>query len=42
MAGLVDLVRQGELKAGENVVFIHTGGAQALAGYRSLFGRGEI
>ena len=41
MAGLIDLVRQGEFKAGENVVFIHTGGAQALFGYRSLFGKRE-
>ena len=37
MAGLIDLIRQGEFDAGENVVFIHTGGAQALFGYRSLF-----
>jgi L-cysteate sulfo-lyase len=39
MAGLIDLVRKGEFKTGENIVFIHTGGAQALFGYRSLFGK---
>ena len=39
MAGLIDLVRQGFYRRGENIVFIHTGGAQALAGYRSLFGQ---
>jgi len=36
-AGLIDLVRQGHFKKGENVVFVHTGGAQALFGYRSAF-----
>ncbi|WP_084332610.1 pyridoxal-phosphate dependent enzyme [Marinobacterium jannaschii] len=36
-AGLVDLVRQGHFKAGENVVFVHTGGSQALFGYREAF-----
>ena len=30
MAGLVDLVRKGHFKAGENVVFFHTGGTPAL------------
>lgn len=39
MAGLIDLVRQGFYRPGENIVFIHTGGAQALSGYRSLFGQ---
>ena len=39
MAGLIDLVRQGFYRRGENIVFIHTGGAQALSGYRSLFGQ---
>lgn len=37
MAGLIDLVRQGQFKAGENIVFLHTGGSQALFGYRSTF-----
>lgn len=36
-AGLVDLVRQGHFKQGENVVFVHTGGSQALFGYREAF-----
>jgi L-cysteate sulfo-lyase len=36
-AGLIDLVRKGEFKKGQNVVFLHTGGAQALFGYRSAF-----
>ncbi len=39
MAGLIDLVRQGFYRRDENIVFIHTGGAQALSGYRSLFGQ---
>ena len=38
MAGLIDLVRKGHFTMGERIVFIHTGGAQALPGYRSLFG----
>jgi len=38
MAGLIDLIRTGRFKKGQNVVFIHTGGAQALPAYRSLFG----
>ncbi len=37
MAGLIDLVRKGQFKAGDNIVFIHTGGAQALFGYRDAF-----
>lgn len=36
-AGLIDLVRKGEFKKGENIVFVHTGGAQALFGYRRSF-----
>ena len=38
MAGLINMARQGHFKGGERIVFIHTGGAQALPGYRSLFG----
>ena len=38
MAGLIDLIRKGQFKKGENVVFIHTGGAQALFGYRQALG----
>ncbi len=37
MAGLIDLVRKGHFKKGENVVFIHTGGAVGLFGYRQAF-----
>ena len=42
MAGLIDQVRQGAFQTGENVVFIHTGGAQALFGYRDLFSKGGV
>lgn len=37
MAGLIDLVRKGEIGKGETVVFIHTGGAVGLYGYQSYF-----
>lgn len=37
MAGLIDLIRQGYFHADENIVFIHTGGAAGLFGYRQLF-----
>ncbi|TAL87930.1 MAG: D-cysteine desulfhydrase [Candidimonas sp.] len=37
MAGLIDLVRKGHFKKGENVVFIHTGGSVGLFGYRTVF-----
>lgn len=37
MAGLIDLIRTGHFKKDENVVFIHTGGAVGLFGYRSAF-----
>jgi L-cysteate sulfo-lyase len=37
MAGLVDLVRRGRFGKGENVLFIHTGGAVALFGYLAAF-----
>ena len=37
MAGLIDLVRKGHFKAEENIVFVHTGGAQGLFGYRKTF-----
>ncbi|MDX2421704.1 MAG: D-cysteine desulfhydrase [Amphritea sp.] len=36
-AGLIDLVRQGEFGKDENIVFLHTGGSQALFGYREAF-----
>ena len=35
--GLIDLISKGHFKAGENIVFLHTGGAAALHGYRSAF-----
>ncbi len=38
MAGLIDLVRRGELRRGQNVVFLHTGGAVGLFGYGHAFG----
>ena len=37
MAGLIDLCRKGRFKKGENVVFLHTGGAVALYGYLDVF-----
>ncbi|MFQ5706797.1 MAG: D-cysteine desulfhydrase family protein [bacterium] len=37
MRGLVDQIRQGHFKAGENVLFIHTGGIFGLFPKRSLF-----
>ncbi|MEM6301816.1 MAG: D-cysteine desulfhydrase [Pseudomonadota bacterium] len=36
-AGLIDLVRQGAFGTDENIVFLHTGGSQALFAYRSDF-----
>jgi L-cysteate sulfo-lyase len=39
-AGLIDLVRTGRFAAQDNILFIHTGGAQALPGYRDAFGFG--
>lgn len=36
-AGLIGLIRQGRFKAGEKVVFLHTGGAPALYAYQPLF-----
>jgi D-cysteine desulfhydrase len=35
-AGLIDLVRQGRFAAGENVLFVHTGGSPALYAYQSV------
>lgn len=35
-AGLIDLIRRGHFKPGENIVFVHTGGAAGLFGYRSV------
>lgn len=36
-AGLIDLVRKGHFGKDDNVVFLHTGGAAALFGYRDSF-----
>ena len=38
MDGLIDLVRRGQFTRGQNVVFLHTGGAAGLFGYRGAFG----
>ncbi|MBS0452512.1 MAG: D-cysteine desulfhydrase [Proteobacteria bacterium] len=37
MAGLIDLIRKKHFKKGQNVVFLHTGGAVGLFGYRQAF-----
>lgn len=37
MAGLIARIRRGEYAPGQNIIFIHTGGAQALSGYRWMF-----
>jgi L-cysteate sulfo-lyase len=37
MAGLIDLIRTGEIRRNETVVFLHTGGAVGLFGYTSAF-----
>jgi len=37
MAGLVDMCRKGDLKKGDRVCFIHTGGVPALFAYRNSF-----
>lgn len=36
-AGLVDLIRKGHFKQGENVVFLHTGGSVSLFAYPGIF-----
>jgi D-cysteine desulfhydrase len=35
-AGLIGLVRRGELKRGERVLFVHTGGVPALYAYQNV------
>lgn len=37
MAGMVDLIRKGEIGKSERVVFLHTGGAVGLFGYTGFF-----
>lgn len=36
MAGLIDLVRRGEIGVGERVLFLHTGGATSLNAYEDI------
>ncbi len=38
MDGLIDLIRKGHFKKGQNVVFLHTGGSVGLYGYMHAFG----
>lgn len=40
MAGLIDLVGKDRFGRDENIVFLHTGGSQALFAYREAFGFG--
>ena len=37
MAGLIDVVRKGQFRKGQNIVFIHTGGSVGLFGYVNDF-----
>ena len=37
MAGLIDLIRKGQFKKGQNVIFLHTGGSVTLYGYLHAF-----
>ncbi|HJL51165.1 MAG TPA: pyridoxal-phosphate dependent enzyme, partial [Arenicellales bacterium] len=37
MAGLIDLIRKGVYRRGQNVVFVHTGGSAGLFGYTTRF-----
>lgn len=41
MAGLIGAIRAGRFDKNENIVFIHTGGAAALFGYRGVFENAE-
>ncbi len=36
MAGMLDLIRQGKFKKGDNILFIHTGGSPALYAYEEV------
>jgi L-cysteate sulfo-lyase len=42
MAGLIDLIKKGYFKKGENVVFLHTGGSVGLFAYLDDFGFPQI
>ena len=33
LAGMLDLIRKGQFRAGQNIVFVHTGGSAGLFGY---------
>jgi D-cysteine desulfhydrase len=37
MAGVLELVRTGRFDKGENVLFVHTGGAPSLSAFTSVF-----
>ncbi|MGB1238629.1 MAG: D-cysteine desulfhydrase family protein [Pseudomonadales bacterium] len=37
MAGLMDLIKRGEIVAGSKVLFLHTGGSQAIPAYADIF-----
>lgn len=41
MAGMIDHIRKGTFGANEEIVFLHTGGATSLFGYKSLFLRAK-
>ena len=34
---MIDLIRKGQYKKGERIVFLHTGGSASLFGYPSVF-----
>ncbi|BAM89467.1 D-cysteine desulfhydrase [Bradyrhizobium oligotrophicum S58] len=38
LAGQIALIRGGRWGSGDNVIFLHTGGAPALFAYQSLLG----
>ncbi len=40
MAGLIGQVREGRWRAGENILFVHTGGSPALYAYRPVLAKG--
>lgn len=42
LAGLIDLVRRGELDRADNIVFLHTGGAVALFAYADQLDTGKL
>ncbi len=37
MAGLIGMIRRGDFRPGQNVLFLHTGGAPALFGYSQYY-----